>query len=526
MTVYLDPGKERFLCALNDEIYLDKSGIIGLINRTLSTPEGYICMTKPRRFGKTVTANMLAAYYDCSCDSHDIFDTLEIAKHPSYEKHLNHYNVIQVDVQGMRDRVGKEDFEHKFSLEILKDMHEKWPDIVTGTEPNLFTAFHHVYEHTKVKFVFIFDEWDCIARNDKNDLVLQKNWITFLRMLFKDGPAEKYTALVYLTGILPIRKYGSQSSLGHFKEYTIVAPLRFSPWVGFTESDVEILAKQFDMNFDEMKYWYDGYLVRGKHVYNPSSVVTACINGECNMFWTKTESFESLRHLISANFDHLKERIIRMLNGEFVHVDVISFNNTLYDLACADDVITLLIHIGYLGYDSETENAFIPNEEVRRLFKTAVKDCGWSEVDHAIQLSNQFMFSLLAMDGESVAQVLEQIHAECCSVLKYNDENSLSCAIGFAAYTARKDYTLIREMPSGRGFTDIVMLPRPNRNKPGILIELKWNQKAESAIDQIYKKNYPKGLDAYKDNLILIAVTYNKAGDNTHTCKIMKYVAE
>lgn len=130
ITVYLDPGKERCLCALNDEIYLDKSGIIGLINRTLSTPEGYICMTKPRRFGKTVTANMLAAYYDCSCDSHDIFDTLEIAKHPSYEKHLNHYNVIQVDVQGMRDRVGKEDFEHKFSLEILKDMHEKWPDIV------------------------------------------------------------------------------------------------------------------------------------------------------------------------------------------------------------------------------------------------------------------------------------------------------------------------------------------------------------------------------------------------------------
>jgi hypothetical protein len=241
------------------------------------------------------------------------------------------------------------------------------------------------------------------------------------------------------------------------------------------------------------------------------------------MYWTKTESFESLKHLISANFDHLKERIVQMLNGEFAHVNVDKFNNTLYDIDSADDVLTLLIHIGYLGYDAATETAFIPNEEVRRLIRNAVEDCGWLEVERAIQLSNQFMANLLAMNGDSVAHILEQIHAECCSILKYNDENSLSCAIGFAAYTARKDYTLIREMPAGRGFTDIVMIPRPNRNKPGILIELKWNKSIESAIDQIYQKHYPDGLDAYKNNLILVSVNYDKDGDGTHICKIMKY---
>ena len=523
MTVYLSPGNDCFQSARNSEIYIDKSDIIRLINRTLGTAEGYICMTRPRRFGKTITADMLAAYYDNSCDSHALFDDLMIAQSPTYEQHLNQYHVIQVDVQGMRDKVGKTDFEQKFTQEILKDMCEKWPQWVTGNEPNLFTACHNVYEHTKTKFIFIFDEWDCIARNDKDNVDIQKNWIIYLRSLFKDGASRKFTALVYLTGILPIRKYGSQSALGHFKEYTIVSPLRFSPWVGFTEDDVKSLAEQYDMSFDALKYWYDGYLVRGKHIYNPSSVVTACVNGECNMYWTKTESFESLKHLISANFDHLKERIVQMLNGEFAHVNVDKFNNTLYDIDSADDVLTLLIHIGYLGYDAATETAFIPNEEVRRLIRNAVEDCGWLEVERAIQLSNQFMANLLAMNGDSVAHILEQIHAECCSILKYNDENSLSCAIGFAAYTARKDYTLIREMPAGRGFTDIVMIPRPDRNKPGILIELKWNKSIESAIDQIYQKHYPDGLDAYKSNLILVSVNYDKDGDGSHTCKIMKY---
>ena len=388
MTVYLNPGKERFRRNVNDEIYVDKTEIIGTTNRMICSPSnGYICMTRPRRFGKTITANMLAAYYDNSCDSHDLFDSLEIAKHPSYEKHINRYNVIQVDVQGMRDRVGKQDFEQKFRIEILKDMHEKWPEWVTGKEPSLFEALNAVYERTGELFVFIFDEWDCIARNDKNNLELQKNWIIFLRELFKDGAAEKYTALVYLTGILPIRKYGSQSALGHFKEYTIVNPLRFSPWIGFNEEDVEILSARYDMDYDEMQHWYDGYRIRGKHVYNPCSVVTACVNGECGMYWTKTESFESLRDLISSNFDHLRERVVQMLDGDFVQVDVNSFNNTLYDLNSADDVLTLLIHIGYLGFDVDSETAFIPNEEVRQLMQTAARDCGWSEVAPFVPLA-------------------------------------------------------------------------------------------------------------------------------------------
>ena len=526
MGAYLNPGKERFKRAVENEIYVDKSGIIALINRTICNSEGYICMTRPRRFGKTITANMLAAYYDNSCDAHDLFDGLEIAKCPSYEKHLNQYNVFQIDVQGMLDTVGKDDFERKFELKLIHDVHEKWPDLVSNDETDLFTALFSVYKKTHALFVFIFDEWDCIARNFKDDKTAQMNWIVFLRKLFKNGPSELYTALVYLTGILPIRKYGSQSALGHFKEYSIVSPLRFSPWVGFTEVDVKTLSNKYDMDFDEMKYWYDGYLARGDHIYNPNSVVTACMNGECGMYWTKTESFESLRHFISANFNHLKERIIQMLNGEFVEVDVNSFNNSMYDLNSANDVINLLIHIGYLGYDKETETAFIPNEEVRRLFQSAVSDCGWDEVERSIRLSERFMQSLLAMDADAVAQILDRIHAECCSVLQYNDENSLSSAIGFAAYTARRDYTLIREMPAGRGFTDIVMIPRPNRHKPGILVELKWNKNCETAIDQIYKKNYPKGLESYKDNLILVAVNYDKNGNGSHSCKIVKYEYE
>ncbi len=528
MGIYLNPGNRLFQSAREAKIYIDKSEIIELINETLSTSEGYICMTRPRRFGKTLTANMLAAYYDKSCDSHALFDDLDIAKSSSYEKHLNKYNVIKIDVQGVLDKVGIENFERKFEKEILNDLHEGFPELVSGKENYLFDALYAIYKATGDLFVFIFDEWDCIARNYKDDKAAQKNWSIFLRGMFKNGQATQYIALAYLTGIFPIRKYGSESGLGHFNEFTIVSPLRFSPWVGFTSEDVQRLSDEYHMNIQDMKNWYDGYLIYGEHCYNPSSVVKACINHRCGMYWTKTESFESLRQFISRNFDGLKDKIIRMINGEPQQVNVNSFNNTMYDLNSADDVMTLLIHIGYLGYFENRESAyddslgyaFIPNEEVCQIFRIAVTDCGWIEVDKSIRLSIDFMEALFAFNAEKVAQILENIHSECCSILKYNDENSLSCAIGFAAYTAKRYYTVVREMPSGRGFTDIVMIPRPGVNKPAVIIELKWNKDVESAIDQIYKKKYPKGFEAYQGDMVLVAVNYEKEGDCSHSCRM------
>ncbi len=525
MGTYLNPGHACFQRMRNDEIFVDKSGMISQINRAVNTPSGYICMTRPRRFGKTYAANMLAAYFDKSVDSHALFDDLEIAQLPSYEKYLNKFNVIQVDVQGFRTRFGADDLEQKFQDVIIQEMRELWPTI-GKQEHSLVGAIDHVYQHYREQFVFILDEWDCICRNDKND-EMHKTWINFLRGLFKDNTIAPATGLVYMTGILPVRKYGTQSALGHFEEISIVQPVRFTPWIGFTKDEVDRLSKQYGLKRAEIKHWYDGYRLEGRHVYNPASVIKACINRKCGMYWTQTESFDSIKKYIGMNFDGLKDKIVQMLEGEPQRVRVHKFNNTMHDLNSAEDVITLLIHLGYLGYDEEHKTSFIPNEEVRQLLECAVEDCGWQEVMKAIEQSESFMKAIRSKNADKAGDLLRKMHSGVCSILKYNDENSLSCALGFAVYSARKDYTVVREYPTGEGFADIVLIPRADRDVPAMLVELKWDKDAETAIQQIKQRDYPRDLEHYQGNMILVGVNYDKdAKGKVHECVIEDWIKD
>ncbi len=528
MGSYLNTGNFYFQKMRSADIFVDKTGMIAEINKLVCSPDCYICMTRPRRFGKSYAANMLAAYYDKSVDSHALFDDLEIAKSPDYEKYLNKYNVLFVDVQGLYDRRGNIDqLERTFELEILKDLHERWPDLVRGDEKCLYDAFHAIYQVEHEKFVFILDEWDCICRNEKTRLDLHTRWVNFLRELFKDRLSAEYTALVYMTGILPIRKYGSQSALGHFEECSIVQPLRFTPWIGFTKEEVDDLSKQYNLKRAEVKHWYDGYLLKKTHVYNPASVVKACRNGECSMYWTKTESFESIKKYIGMNFDGLKDKLIKMLEGEPQPIHVHKFNNTMHELNDANDVITLLIHLGYLGYDENYKTSFIPNEEVRQVLECAVEDCGWQEVMKAIEQSESFMKAIRTKNAAKAGDILRKMHAGVTSILKYNDENSLSSALGFAVYSARKDYTVVREYPTGEGFADIVLIPRADRDVPAMIVELKWDKDADTAINQIKQRNYLQGLEHYHGNMVLVGVNYDKdAKDKVHECIIEDWMAE
>jgi len=514
----------RFQRMRNDQIFVDKTGMIVEVNKIICTPSAYICMTRPRRFGKTYAANMLAAYYDKSVDSHELFNDLEIAKSPNYEKHLNKFNVIQVDIQGFRSRFGKEHFEQKFQDILILEMRELWPDI-DENEHSLVGAIDHVYKHYREQFIFILDEWDCICRNETND-DLHKQWIDFLRGLFKDDTISAALGLVYLTGILPIRKYGSQSALRHFREYSIVQPLRFTPWIGFNKDEVDLLAKQYHLKRAEVKHWYDGYLLQDTHVYNPASVIEACINQKCSMYWTKTESFESIKKYIGMNFDGLKDKIIQMLEGEPLKIWIEAFNNTMHELNDANDVMTLLIHLGYLAYDEDHKTAFIPNEEVRQLLECAVRNLGWQEVMNAIEQSESFIKAIRSKNTEKAGDILRKMHAGVTSILKYNDENSLSCALGFAVYAARKDYTVVREYPTGEGFADIVLIPRADRDVPAMIVELKWDHDADTALNQVKLRNYPHGLQHYQGNMILVGINYDKdAKDKVHECIIEDWMA-
>jgi hypothetical protein len=338
--------------------------------------------------------------------------------------------------------------------------------------------------------------------------------------LFKDAKSKQFLKLAYLTGILPIKKYNTQSALNNFDEFTMTNPLVFSEYVGFTENEVQGLCEKYQMDFEEMKHWYDGYsFKRTGHIYNPSSVVKAMNFGECNNYWTRTETYESLRSYITMNYDGLKDAIIQMIAGGRCKVNSDKFQNDMVSFRSKDDILTLLIHLGYLAYDDTKKEAYIPNEEVRGEFKNAIEDSGWDNVIQAIESSSKLLQATWQKDETAVAQGIEKVHMEQVSVLSYHDENSLSCVISLAYYYAVNEYTLIRELPTGKGYADVVFLPRKHSDKPAMIVELKYNQSATGAIQQIKDKQYMKVLEEYEGNLLLVGINYDKKSKE-YQCKI------
>lgn len=388
MGLYLNPGNESFAKLVKSDTYVDKTGLIVYMNNRIDKEKHLIASSRPRRFGKTIAARMLTAYYSRGCDSRDIFKQLEIAKDSSYEQHLNKYDVICLDIQWMRGiALGKIRDGEKITVlgyiqsEVLRELRQEYPMYVQEEENSLAAALAKINAETKQQFVIIIDEWDCLFREDKDQLVLQSEYINFLRGIFKGGPADEFVKLAYITGILPVKKYGTQSALNNFRELTMTAPGGIAKYIGFTEAEVKNLCREHNMPFTEMQRWYDGYyLSRIGHIYSPNSVMEAIDNEDFQTYWSQTETYESLKIYIAMDFDGLKQKVVDMLGGASCKIDVESFQNDMTTFHSSDDVLTLLIHLGYLAYDSKTAEAFIPNEEVRSAFVLALKNEGWDEL--------------------------------------------------------------------------------------------------------------------------------------------------
>lgn len=517
---YLNPGNIAFEESISSDIYVDKTELIQYTNHVLRTRQKFICVSRPRRFGKSMAAEMLAAYYGRTTDSRSQFEKFKIANDETFEKHLNKYNVIFLNIQDFFSRT--QDVEKMQDLIVrylLKELIKEYPDIDYFDQSDLIEVLQDIYTESGISFVFIIDEWDCIFREKKSNKEAQNRYLDFLRILLKDAT---YVALAYMTGILPIKKYGSHSALNMFDEFSMTNPKQLAKFVGFTESEVHELCDRYHMNFDETKRWYDGYLFENiGHVYSPKSVVSAMLSGCFDNYWNQTETFEALRDYIVMNYEGLKDTVIELLAGNRKVIDTTAFCNDMMTFQSADDVLTLLIHLGYLAYDFTTNEVFIPNSEVAKEYLTAIKSASWQEVVTAVKESNQLLKATWQKDEEIVAECIEEAHFET-SILKYNDENSLACVISLAYYAARAYYTEIRELPTGKGYADIVYLPRKNHlDKPAMLIELKWDQSAEGAIEQIREKQYVKALKDYRGNLLLVGVNYDKK-TKQHTCKIEK----
>ena len=521
MGIYLNPRADGFEQSIRSQIYVDKTEMISYVNGVLGTEQKFICVSRPRRFGKSITAKMLAAYYCRTCNSEELFQKLKVAALDSYEAHLNQYDVIFINMQKLLSQAGEaSQLTSYLQGEILYDLIEAYGTYMRENEQSLVRAFETIHSKTGKGFVFIIDEWDCLFREAPDDKEIQKKYLDFLRNLLKD---QAYVKLAYMTGILPIKKYGTHSALNMFTEFSMTEPKRMAPYIGFTEEEVQTLCEAYRMDFDETKRWYDGYRLSEKlHVYNPQSVVAAMLNQEFHNYWSNTETYEALKIYIDMNFDGLKDAIVIMLSGGTVMINPRIFTNDMTTFHSKDDVLTLLVHLGYLTYHTETQEVSIPNEEVRGEFYNAISCSGWNEVMAAIGASKELLERTWAMDGDAVAKGIDTVHVETTSILSYHNENSLGCVIFLAYYSARSEYTMIRELPAGKGFADIVFLPHKYSDKPAMVVELKWDQSAETAIKQIKDKNYVQALEQYTGEILLVCVNYDKESKK-HQCVIEKF---
>lgn len=521
MGIYLNPSNEKFYQAVNSEIYVDKSGLLIYLNKMIRTQQRFICISRPRRFGKSIAASMLAAYYSYGCESGELFRNLKIAEHESFSKHLNQYDVISLNMQEFLSRSkSMEEMLERIKKMVMRDMKREYPDVDYFDDTDLVQSMQEVYLETKRPFVVIIDEWDCIFREYREQKEDQDRYLDFLRDLLKD---REYIYLAYMTGILPIKKYGTHSALNMFNEFSMTNPDCLAEFVGFTAKEVEELCFRYDRNPEEMKEWYDGYrFEKEPSVYNPRSVVQAVLSGICDTYWNKTETFEALRMYIDMNFEGLKDDVISMLAGVSVPVNTGSFVNDMVTLNSKDDVLTLLIHLGYLGYDFSHECVFIPNNEIKKEFATAVSVSGWGEVSKALKNSADTLNAIWQGRTSQVVEGIEQAHFET-SHIQYNDENALSYTISLALFAARNFYTIYRELPTGKGFADMVYLPRKKfPEKPALVVELKWDKSAQGAIAQIKNKQYCRSLEEYQGNILLVGISYDR-DTRVHECVIEEY---
>ena len=519
MGIYLNPGNISFAKTIRSEIYVDKTGLIACTNEYLNTRDHYLCVSRPRRFGKSMTLEMLAAYYSCGCDSRELFAGFKIAQYKDFEKHLNQYDVIYLNMQQFLIRAKKQEVTQYLEQAVLEELREVYGNWFSAQITDLATALEKIFVKTQKQFIFLIDEWDCVMRERQESEAMQKQYLDFLRDLLKDQP---YVALAYVTGILPVKKYGQHSALNMFWEYSMTNQKMLEEYTGFTEEEVKELCGRYDMDFEEISSWYDGYRFKNyKHIYNPKSVVEAMTCRDCSNYWTSTETYEALKIYMEMDFDGLRAEIVQMLGGGRVRVNTRSFQNDMRNFNTKDDVLTLLIHLGYLGYDSNEKEAFIPNKEIIEEYENAMSVGGWPNVMNVLKASEKLLADTLRGDAESVAKELDKAHSEVASILTYNDENSLGCAIGLAYYSARKDYKLIRELPAGKGYADIAFLPLPHTNKPAMVVELKYDRSVSTAIQQIKDRQYMQALEGYTGEILLVGVNYNKGNpDKPHSCVI------
>ncbi|SFQ04417.1 PD-(D/E)XK nuclease superfamily protein [Butyrivibrio proteoclasticus] len=552
MGQFLNPGKESYLEAVNSQIYIDKSEMIAYLNTLVKTKQKYVSVSRPRRFGKTMAVDMICAYYDREADSRELFSNLKLADangefgNLAWDAYLGKFDVLRIVMTKFtRNKNNFDEALDAMQKLVSREIKKKYPNVDYFDSEDMIQTIEDVYAETGQQFIIVIDEWDAVFREFPFDKEGQENYLNYLRDLFKD---KSYIALAYMTGILPIKKYGKHSALNMFTEYSMMFPRQLAKYTGFTKAEVMDLCKSYGRDYETIKEWYDGYEVSDvippdpnheelkatgktlegiKHsLYSPLSVVEAVGTGLVKDYWNKTETYEALADYIVKDYDGLKEAVTLLMDGARLHVDTSTYQNDMTTFTSKDDVLSLLIHLGYLGYDDAASEVYIPNKEILDEFKTSTKGSEWVGSFKAFEVSQELLKATWDKDSIKVAELIEQVH-DLTGNKTYNDESALSYAIQYAYYAAQKYYTMILELDTGKGYADIAFIPSPlYPNKPAMVVELKYNKDVETALSQIKRRNYPSRLEHYKGNILLVGINYDRDVPSTsegfkhHSCII------
>jgi len=537
MGTFVNPSIEGFEIDLNARIYVDKSLLIKELNEIIDTRDCYLCVSRPRRFGKTMAENMLCAYYGRTTDTSQIFNNLKIGKdeeaHEKYLKYLNKFNVLIIDCQRIWANKQERAFMQYMNKVINQELIDEFPEVELSADNSIADNILKIYNETKIKFVIFFDEYDLPIRFNFKESDFQ-DYLDFLVSLFKTSAMAPAVALGYMTGILPIVKDKFQSKLNNFQPVTIVNPKQYTDFTGFTKEEVRDLCEEYDIDYQECEDWYDGYKFTYKRridkqwvnfsqsIFNPYAIVNAMQSGEFQSYWNATGSYESIRDYIKFNFDGTRDAVSKMLAGEEANVWIDSYCNSLDNFKSKDDVFGYLTHLGYLAYNKENETCYIPNKEITQEWLLAIKDLDdYSVIFKTIENSKRLLKLTLEGDEEAVAEALSNAQQFVTSPISYNNEQSMQSAINLAFFFASTKYFMFNELPAGKGYADVSLIPK-RPGIPAIIIELKKEQSAGKALEQIKNKQYFKPFSNYQGDVLFVGVNYDE--EKNYTCKIERLV--
>lgn len=523
MPIYLNPSNEGFKEVLAEDIYVDKTMLISELNNFIGKSKHYVCVSRPRRFGKTFATKMICAYYSKGCDSRELFEGLKISKADSYEKYLNKLNFIAIDVASeYQNAPVKEDTIKDLQDKVRKEFQEQFPEIQFRSNETIANCILEVYNKYNEKFVVILDEYDCLVRNAFGTDLFD-GYLEFLNGMFKSEPVGRAISLAYITGILPVVRDRVQSKLNNFEEYTILDAAQLTEYVGFTDEEVKPLCEQYGMDFLQCKREYDGYAQNGFEIYNPESVVKSMLRKKFANYWGRTSTYKVITDRLQHNYKGIKDDIVRLLSGEQIKVNVTRYMNTMTDFVTKDDVLTYLIHLGYLAYNEPDNTCRIPNNEVRQEWFNAIENLeDYSKTDEIIKASEELLEQTILKNSDAVAAALNESHIHVTSNRNYNNENALASAVYLAYIFALNRYNVYKELTAGKGFADLVYVPvHPDGGLTPIIIELKHNGSTGKALQQIENKEYFHALDGFNGKLLFVGINYDD--DKKHQCEIREF---